>query len=85
MAGGADQPELVLGDQRVVAQRQLHRERLLQAADGSMELSAIRPIRWLTVSRGHSVGLDCQGMVVAEYFDARSAAESRRSSRRLTL
>lgn len=55
------------------------------AADRPAELSAPRPVRWRTVSRGHSVGLDCQGTVVAEYFDARSAAVSRRLSRRLTL
>jgi len=74
------------------------RSSLALAADGSVvritlgateddpaELSASRPVRWRTDSRGHSVGLDCQGAVVAEYFDPRSAAASRRLSRRLTL
>jgi hypothetical protein len=56
-----------------------------EAADGSAALSPARPVRWRMVSRGHSVGLDCQGAVVAEYFDARSAAGSRRLSRQLRL
>jgi len=54
-------------------------------ADGPGELSSLRPVRWRTVSRGHSVGVDCQGAVVAEYFDARSAAATRRHSRTLTM
>ena len=54
-------------------------------AGGASELTTVRAIRWRTASPGHSVGLDCQGAVVAEYFDTRSAAATRRISQVLTI
>ncbi len=54
-------------------------------AAGAPRLATVRANRWRTVSRGHSVGMDCGGAVVDEYFDARTAAASRARSRRLAI
>ncbi|HEX6750706.1 MAG TPA: hypothetical protein VF092_25690 [Longimicrobium sp.] len=54
-------------------------------AAGAPRLATVRANRWRTLSRGHSVGVDCGGAVVAEYFDARTAALSRARSRRLAI
>jgi hypothetical protein len=66
------------------------------AADGSIiaaqptdangpAFTPARAVRWRNVGTGHAVGLDCGGAVVAEYFDARTAAAARRESQRLTI
>jgi hypothetical protein len=55
------------------------------AGDRSARVAAVRAVRWRTVGRGHSVGLNCLGAVVSEYFDPRRADALRRRSRQLTL
>ena len=54
-------------------------------AAGAPRLATVRANRWRTVSRGHSVGVDCGGAVVREYFDARTAALYRARSRQLAI
>ncbi|MBW3656617.1 MAG: hypothetical protein KY444_10980 [Gemmatimonadetes bacterium] len=41
--------------------------------------------RWEYVSDGHSVARNCSGVVVARYYDARTAAAIRRKDSTLTL
>jgi hypothetical protein len=56
-----------------------------RAPGDSTEIVTLRPVRWRSGASGHSVGLDCRGVVVAEEFDARAAASARARSRVMSI